>query len=65
LSVEVTLFENRQKRNRKSVLHVVGVQGVAWDYGGTNAADKYMSLCGNGDVDLFLGTGFFIHKGII
>jgi hypothetical protein len=41
---------------------LVGVQKVRWDEGGGQHADGYIK---NGNVNHHLGTGFFIHKGII
>jgi hypothetical protein len=41
----------------------VAVQKVRWNKDGTELA-AYI-LFGNGNADHHLGTGFFIHKGII
>jgi hypothetical protein len=49
----------------KYKLHLVGVQGVRWDKGGTEPADDCTILYGNENADHHLGTGSFVHKGII
>jgi hypothetical protein len=49
----------------KYKLHLVGVQEVRWDKGGTEPADNYTFFYGNRNADHHLGTGFFIHKGVI
>jgi exonuclease III len=46
-------------------LHLVGVQEVRWDKGGTEPAGDYTFFYANGNADYHLGTGFFIHKRII
>jgi hypothetical protein len=43
----------------------VGVQEVRWDKGGTERAEDYTFFYGAGNEDHQLGTGFFVHKGII
>jgi hypothetical protein len=43
----------------------VGVQEVRWDKGGTEPADSYTLFHGNENADHLLGTGCFVHKGII
>jgi hypothetical protein len=48
----------------KYKLHLVGVQ-VRWDKGGTEPADDYTFLHGNGNADNHSGTGFFIRMEII
>jgi hypothetical protein len=40
----------------------VGVQKVRWEKGGTERAEEYLFLYGQGNGDHQLGTGFFIHK---
>jgi hypothetical protein len=49
----------------KNKLHLVGVQEVRWDKGGTEPAGDYTFFYGNGNADHHLGTGFFVHKRII
>jgi exonuclease III len=46
-------------------LDLVAVQEARWDMGGSQPADDYTFFYGNGDANHHLGTGFFIHKGII
>jgi len=43
----------------------VAVQKVRWDEGGSQPADDYTCFYGNGNVNHHLGTGFYVHKGII
>jgi hypothetical protein len=43
----------------------VGVQDVRWDTGGIAAAGEYIFFCGRGNENHELGTGFFVHKGIV
>jgi hypothetical protein len=47
----------------KCELNFVGVQEVRLDKGGTEPADDYTFLYGNGNADHHLGTGFIVHKG--
>jgi hypothetical protein len=44
---------------------VMAVQEVRWDTPGSEPADDQASFCENGNSNHNLGTGFFIHKGII
>jgi hypothetical protein len=43
----------------------VGVQEVRWEKGGTERAEGYTFLYGQGNGDHQLGTGFFVHKRIV
>jgi hypothetical protein len=45
--------------------HLVGVQEVRWDGGGTERAGEYIFFYGKGNENHELGTGFFVHKRII
>jgi hypothetical protein len=46
----------------KYKLDLVGVQEVRWEKGGTERAEDYTFLYGQGNGDHQLGTGFFVHK---
>jgi len=43
---------------------MLGAFDIVWSNGGTKLADNYTFLCGNGNANHHLGTGFFIHQGI-
>jgi exonuclease III len=45
--------------------HLVGVQEVRWDKGGTEPAGDYTFFYGNGNADHHLETGIFVHNRII
>jgi exonuclease III len=49
----------------KYKLDLVGVQEVRWDKGGTESGGQYKFFYEKGNQNLELGTGFFLHKGII
>jgi hypothetical protein len=40
----------------------VGAYEVRWDKGGIETADSYTFICGNGNDDRHLRTGFFVYK---
>jgi hypothetical protein len=40
-------------------------QEVGWDEGGSKPADNNAFFYKNGNANHHLGTGFFIHKGIL
>jgi hypothetical protein len=46
-------------------LALVTVQDVRRVTGGSQPADDYIFLYGNGNVNHLFGTGFFVHKGIV
>jgi hypothetical protein len=46
-------------------LDLVGVQVVRLYGGGTEPAGEYRFLCGKGNENNELGTGFFVHMRII
>ena len=43
----------------------MGVQDVRWDKGGTVRAGDYNFFYGKGNENHHLGTGFFVHHGIV
>jgi hypothetical protein len=49
----------------KYKLDLVGVQKVRWERGGTEPAGEYTFFYGKGNENCELGTGFFVHRGII
>lgn len=55
------------KELAKDKLDFDGVQEVGWDMDmcGTDPADDFTFLYGNGRDGHVLGTGFYVHKGII
>jgi hypothetical protein len=48
----------------KYKLHLVGVQEVRWEGGGTEPAGEYTFFYGKGNENRELGTGFCGHKRI-
>jgi exonuclease III len=46
-------------------LDLVGVQEVRWDKGGTVRAGDYTFSYGKGNRGHKLGTGLFVHQGIV
>jgi hypothetical protein len=49
----------------KYKLDLMGVQEGRWDKCGTEPADDYTAIYGNGNADHHLLTGFIVHKGIM
>jgi hypothetical protein len=47
------------------MLHLVGVEEVRWDGGGTEPTGKYEFFYGNDNENHELGTYIFLHKIII
>jgi hypothetical protein len=45
--------------------HLVGVQKVRWDGGGTEPADEYTFFYGKGNENNEIRTGIFVHKRTI
>jgi hypothetical protein len=45
--------------------HLVGVQEVRWEGGGTEPAGEYTFFYGKGNENHELGSFFFVHKKII
>jgi hypothetical protein len=41
----------------------MAVQEIRWGKGGSQPADNYTFLYGNGNANLLLGTGFSVHQG--
>jgi hypothetical protein len=52
------------KQLSKYKLHLVGVQEVRWEGGGTEPAGEYTFSCRKEIENHELGTGFFVHKRI-
>jgi hypothetical protein len=46
-------------------LHLVGVQEVRWEGGGTEPAGEYTFFYGKGNENHELDAGFFVHKRIM
>jgi hypothetical protein len=57
-------FKTVARELGKYKLNLVGVQEVRWDKGGTDRAEVY-TFYGADNEDHQLGTGFFVHMGII
>jgi hypothetical protein len=49
----------------KHKLDLLGVQEVRWEGGGNEQAGEYTLFYGKGNENHELGTGFFVHKGIM
>jgi len=51
-----SLLETAASELEKYNLHLVAVQEVRWDNGGSQPADNYTFFYGNGNADIHLGT---------
>jgi hypothetical protein len=49
----------------KCKLYLLGTQEVRWEKGGTEQAEDYEFLYGEGNEDYQLGIGFSLHKRIM
>jgi hypothetical protein len=49
----------------KYKLDLVAVQECRWVEDGSQPADDYIFFDGNGNVNHHLGTGYFVHEGIM
>jgi hypothetical protein len=49
----------------KYKLDLLGAQVVRWEKGGTERAEDYAFMYGEGNGDHRLGTGFFVRKRIV
>jgi exonuclease III len=58
-------FKTVARELGKHTLHLVGVQEVRWDKGGTERAEDYTFFYGAENEDHQLGIGFLVHKRII
>jgi hypothetical protein len=46
-------------------VRLVVVQDVIWEGSGTKPAEEYIFVYGKGNENHELGTGCFVHKGVI